>query len=160
MTEPYHLRRSEKEMTDPGEIRAVIDEAEHMTLAMCRGDEPYLATVNYAFDPASDTFYLHCATQGKKLDFLAANPRVWGQILIDDGYVDGECDHAFRTVQFPGVASRIEGSDAKAAALAIMVDQLESEPDDVKKRLIEERDLEDVLILAVKAEGFTGKKNT
>ena len=71
----YHLRRSEKAIEDPDEIRAVIDEGEHMTLAMARGDEPYLATVNYAFDPAESCFYIHCATEGKKLEFLAANRR-------------------------------------------------------------------------------------
>jgi len=155
----YHLRRAEKEITDPAEIRAVIDEAEHMTLALCRDDEPYLVTVNYAFDPAADTFYFHCATDGKKLDFLADNPRVWGQILIDDGYVSGECDHAFRTVQFPGAAERIETREGKVEALSLMVDQLEPEPVEVTKRLIEERDLTDVLIVAVRAGGFTGKKN-
>ena len=158
--QPYHLRRSEKAIEDEEEILAIIAAAEHLTLALARGDEPYLVTLNYGYDPGERCFYFHCATEGKKLDVLAENPRVWGQILIDDGYVDGECDHAFRTVQFPGVASRIEARDAKAKALALMVDQLESEPDEVKKRLIEERDLTDVLIVAVRAEGFTGKKNT
>ena len=48
----------------------------------------------------------------------------------------------------------------KAAALVLMVDQLESDPDEVKKRLIEERDLTDVLIVKVIAGPFTGKRNT
>ena len=41
----YHLRRSEKAMTDPAEIRAVIEEGEHVTLALAKGDEPYLITI-------------------------------------------------------------------------------------------------------------------
>jgi len=155
----YHLRRSEKAMTDPAEIRAVIEEGEHMTLALAKGDAPYLVTVNYAFDADSECFHFHCATDGKKLDYLAANPRVWGQILIDDGYIDGECDHAFRTVQFPGVAERVETREGKAESLSLMADQLESEPSGVKQRSIEDRDLEDVTIVRVRVEEFTGKKN-
>ena len=60
MTE-YHLRRSEKEITDPAEILDVIAAGKHMTLAMCRESEPYLATVNYGYDSDEEAFYFHCA---------------------------------------------------------------------------------------------------
>ena len=156
----YHLRRSEKAIEDEAEIRAIIEEAEHMTLALTRGDEPYLVTVNFAFDAAESCFYFHCATEGKKLEFLAANPRVWGQVLIDDGYIDGSCDHAFRTVQFPGTAEPVVSRDEKASALMRMADQLESDPDAIRERSIDGRDLDDVLIYRIRAEGFTGKRNS
>ncbi len=52
-----------------------------------QGDK-YLASVSYGFDAAEDCFYFHCAPEGKKIDFLRANPLVWGQVLADDGRLD------------------------------------------------------------------------
>ncbi len=102
----YHLRRSEKEITDPDQILAIIRGQKYMTLAKCKDNVLYLVTVNYGYDEARNCFYFHCARKVKKQDYLAANPMVWGQIVEDAGYQDGKCDHAFRTVQFQGCAGR------------------------------------------------------
>ena len=155
----YHLRRPEKEITDPAEIRDVIKLATHMTLAMCRGDEPYLVTVNYGFDGEEEAFYFHCAGEGKKLEILDVNPRVWGQVLLDDGYLEGECDHAFRSVHFEGRAELVADHAEKNRALTLMIDQLEADPAPVRARTVEEGKIGDVTIVRARVSGFTGKKN-
>ena len=129
---PYHLRRQEKALTTREALLEIIHSQRYLTLALCKEGQPYLVTVNYGFDPATECFYFHCAGEGKKMDYLRANPRVWGQILADDDYLPGECDHAFRSVHFEGRAALLTDREAKRQALRLMIDQLE--PDRSRSR--------------------------
>ncbi|MBN1486151.1 MAG: pyridoxamine 5'-phosphate oxidase family protein, partial [Anaerolineae bacterium] len=126
---PYHLRRSEKEIKDEYKLLRIIQGQQFMTLAMAYNDEPYLVTLNYGFDAEEQCFYFHCAHEGKKRDYLARNPIVWGQILEDHGYVATECEHAFRSVHFRGQVTFLEAEDDKRIALELMIDQLEPDPE-------------------------------
>lgn len=155
----YHLRRSEKEITDSDQLRAVIGGQKYMTLAMCKDNVPYLVTVNYGYDEAENCFYFHCAGEGKKQDYLAENPVVWGQILEDAGYQDGKCDHAFRTVQFKGTVTFLEDLDEKRQALHMMIGQLEPDPGLVEQKQVNSKSLARVAIAKVSVEGMSGKSN-
>lgn len=153
----YHLRRQDKAMDEAG-IQDVIEKCVHLTLALSKDGEPYLATMNYGYDEAEQCFYFHCASEGKKVDYIRANPSVWGQVIEDMGYIMGECDHGYRTVQFAGMAEMVDDIDEKRVAICLMIDQLEDEPDDRKAKLTDEK-LEKVGILRVQALGFSGKMN-
>lgn len=155
----YHLRRSEKAITNPTEMWDIIAMQKYMTLALCKDNAPYLVTVNYGCDQAAGCLYFHCAGEGKKMDYLRANPVVWGQIVEDNGYLDGKCDHAFRAVQFEGRVTFVEDAEEKRRALSLMIDRLESDPEAVKARLITDKALERVTIGQVHIETMTGKAN-
>lgn len=156
--EKYHNRRPEKAIKDHQEILQVIREQKFLTFALCKDNEPYIVTVNYAYDEAQNCFYFHAAKVGKKLDYLQANPVVWGQILEDQGYLQGECNHAYRTVQFKGVAELVTTLDEQRKALHMMIDRLEDSPEPMKKQFIEENAFKNVAIYRITVEGFTGKK--
>lgn len=155
----YHLRRVEKALTEESSLLEIIRGQKAMTLAFCRDNEPYLATVNYAFDAESRCFYFHCAAEGRKMDYLRANPVVWGQILEDRGYQPAKCDHAFRTVQFRGTTSVIEDPAARRAALLLMIEQLEPDSEPVKRRFDHESSLARVTLVRVQVDYFTAKQN-
>ena len=155
----YHLRRSEKAITDPAEMWTIIAGQKYMTLALCKNNVPYLVTVNYGYDQVAGCLYFHCAGEGKKIDYLQANPVVWGQVIEDNGYLDGKCNHAFRTVQFEGRVTFVENAEEKRRALSLMIDRLESDPEAVKARLITTKALERVTIGQVHIETMTGKAN-
>ena len=155
----YHLRRSEKEITHRSEIIAIIKRQNHLTMAMCKDNLPYLVTVNYGYDEEQNCFYFHCAAEGKKIDYLKANRVVWGQILEDWGYLDGKCDHAFRTVQFLGKVTFVEDPEEKRYALSLMIDHLESDPETVKRRQVKPESVDKVTIGKVTVEMMTGKQN-
>jgi len=158
MTDRYHLRRSDKEIGDEAALFDLLAHEKLMTLAMCREGEPYLVALNYGFDRAGRCFYFHCAPVGKKLDFLRANPRVWGQVVQDRGYLDGECDHAYRSVHFEGSAEFVDDFDEKRRALELMIDQLEKVPGPVKARALTDEAVRGVCIVRVRASAFTGKQ--
>jgi len=157
--ESYHLRRNEKNIEQKTDLENVIRGQKIMTLALCRDNEPYLVTMNYGYDRDANCLYFHCAAEGKKMDFLADNPVVWGQIFEDVGYLPGECDHAFRCVEFRGQVDFLTDLDGKCNALAMMIDQLEPDPEPVKSRLLTEKRLNGVMVGRIKIENMTGKQN-
>ena len=159
MTGKYHLKRIDRAMTDENEISRVINEQKFMTIAMCKDNEAYLVTVNHAFDKSTNSFYFHCAQEGKKIDFIKANPLVWGQILEDMGYSQGDCDHAYRTVQFKGRAELISDIEEKRQALELMIEGLEEEPEKCKKEFITRSELEKVAICRIDIMELSGKEN-
>jgi nitroimidazol reductase NimA-like FMN-containing flavoprotein (pyridoxamine 5'-phosphate oxidase superfamily) len=155
----FHFRRPEKMMADEAEMLAVIDAQMVMTLALCHENQPYLATVDYAYDADRRCFYFHSADHGKKIDYLAANPSVWGQVLDDRGPIPGRCDHAYRSVQFAGTATIVSAVDEKRHALGLMIDRYEPDPAPVRARLLVPNRINTVTVGRIDVTAMTGKAN-
>jgi len=155
---PYHLRRAEKAISEATEMFDVIATQKVMTIAMCRGSEPYLVSLNYGFDPTDRCFYFHCARDGKKMDFLKENPVVWGQVVEDRGYLPGQCDHAFRCVMFRGSVEFLETEDDKRYSLEVMIDHCEPDPGPVKSRLLVKGKLDNVVVGRIRIDSMSGKQ--
>ena len=155
----YHLRRAEKEIEAESELLDVIMRNKYLTIAMSKDDLPYLVTLSYGFDADARCFYFHCASEGRKIEYLRANPNVWGQILEDLGYMGGECNHAFRTVQFGGTVSFLEELEEKTHALGLLFDQLEPEPGIMKERLMKPKSIQNLTMGKIDVHALTGKQN-
>lgn len=155
----YHFHHPEKMFTDPAELGEIIAGQRFMTLALVNAGEPYLVTLNYGFDPQRRCFYFHGAPEGKKLAYMAASPRVWGQVIEERSYVTGKCDHAYRSVHFSGEVSLLEDEDEKRAALALMIRQLEPDPEPLLKRLLTHARLSKTIVGRVQVLTMTGKRN-
>ena len=153
----WHTRHPDKAITDPAEIASVIASQKFLTLALCAEDRPYLVTLSHAFDAERSCFYFHCSPVGRKMDIIGANPQVYGQVLEDRGYVAGQCDHAYRTVQFEGQAEVVADPDEKLRALRLLVERLEPSPDPVKVRLLRPERLGGVAVLRVTVTSWSGK---
>jgi nitroimidazol reductase NimA-like FMN-containing flavoprotein (pyridoxamine 5'-phosphate oxidase superfamily) len=68
------LRRRDKGLATRAEQDAVLHGALVLRLAMALDGEPYLVPLSFGYDGAR--LYFHTAMEGRKLDFLARNPRV------------------------------------------------------------------------------------
>jgi nitroimidazol reductase NimA-like FMN-containing flavoprotein (pyridoxamine 5'-phosphate oxidase superfamily) len=158
--ESYHqLRRKEQEIKDTAELKAILAKTQYVTVAMCRGDEPYLVTLSHGYDEKHNAIYFHCAFEGKKIDILKANNRVWGQAIVDRGYVQGKCDHLFSSVQFSGRVSFVENQAEKHRALAVMIGQLEREPEQVMAAQVTDAALAKTCIGRIDIEYLSGKRS-
>jgi hypothetical protein len=158
--ESYHqLRRQEQEIKDTAELRAILAETPYVTIAMCRGDEPYLVTLSHGYDKENNAIYFHCAFEGKKIVFLKANNRVWGQAIVDRGYVQGQCDHLFTSVQFGGRVSFVVDAAEKRRALAVMINQLEQEPGKVLAAKVSDARVAKTCIGRIDIEYLSGKRS-
>jgi nitroimidazol reductase NimA-like FMN-containing flavoprotein (pyridoxamine 5'-phosphate oxidase superfamily) len=153
----FHPRRIDKTISDPAEMREVLHGQTYMTLAMCKDGEPYLVTMNYAYDEEAGCLYFHCAAEGKKMEYWRANPVVWGQVLEDRGYLAGQCNYAYRSVHFRGRVELLHDREEKRRALRLMIDTLEPDPAPVRKRYIEGASLDKVVVGRVVIEDMSAK---
>jgi nitroimidazol reductase NimA-like FMN-containing flavoprotein (pyridoxamine 5'-phosphate oxidase superfamily) len=155
----WHTRHPNKAITDTAEIARIVAGQKFLTLAMCAENQPYLVTISHAFDVARNCFYFHCSPVGRKMDLIQANPQVYGQVLEDRGYLAGQCDHAYRTVQFQGVAELVADQDERLHALRLLIERLELAPDPVKARLLKPESLGGLAVVRVTVTGWSGKQS-
>jgi len=138
---------------------AILDEAKYVVIAMCKDNEPYLATLSHGYDRERNCIYFHCAKEGKKVDILNEQNKVWGQALMDKGYVQGSCDHLYATTQFMGRVTFVESNDEKKHALKVMINALEDDPEKLLDAQLSEKSIEGVQIGRIDIEYMSGKKS-
>ncbi|MFX1516639.1 MAG: pyridoxamine 5'-phosphate oxidase family protein [Promethearchaeota archaeon] len=152
------IRRTEKAITDKNEMKHILQTAQYITIAMCRDNQPYLVTLSHGYDPERDVLFFHCASKGKKIDYLASNNVIWGQALIDYGYAQGACDHLYATTQFKGRVSFINDIEEKKQALINMIQKLDKDPQEIIDTQLKEKSIARVKIGKIEIEFMTGKK--
>ena len=151
------MRRKDKEIKDQGAILDIINKTKYITVAMCADNEPYLVTLNHGYDKVNKCLYFHCAKEGKKIGVLQKNNKVWGQALIDKGYVAGTCDHLYASVHFSGRVTFIEDFNEKRTALVTMIEALEKEPEEVIRKQLTRESVQNVRIGRIDIEKMFGK---
>ena len=152
------IRRKEKEIKDIEEIKRVLGSTQYMTIAMCDNNQPYLVTLSHGYDSEKNCLYFHCAPQGKKINILESNNKIWGQVIVDYGYVQGKCDHLYVSVHFTGRVIFIEDLEEKKHALEVMIRQLEKNPEEVMAKQMGEDSVKNVKIGRIDIKNFSGKK--
>ena len=155
----HEIRRKEKAMTNIEDMRSVLREAKHITIAMSANDEPYLVTLSHDYDEQKNYIYFHCAREGKKMEILRINNLVWGQALIDGGYQMGSCDHLYKTTQFRGRVTFTEDPIEKEHALELMIRKLDDNPEKVIKEHIKASAVKRVAIGRIDIDYMSGKKS-
>jgi nitroimidazol reductase NimA-like FMN-containing flavoprotein (pyridoxamine 5'-phosphate oxidase superfamily) len=124
----FHVRRKDREITDADALKKVLKSTKYVTVALCMNNEPYLVSLSHGYDEAANCLYFHSADEGKKLVYIKANSKVWGQAVLDYGVTD-ECDYAYTSIHFRGKVSIIEDLSEKQHAIEVMVRQLSEKPD-------------------------------
>lgn len=152
------MRRRDKEITEETVLKRILKSAKYVTIAMSMNNQPYLVSLSHGYDEDRNCIYFHCASEGKKLDFLRANNTVWGQALLDYGYIQGECDHNFASVHFKGKVTFITNLEEKLQAIKIMTRQLDQNPDALADKLSNKK-LESVTVGRIDIDFMTGKKS-
>jgi nitroimidazol reductase NimA-like FMN-containing flavoprotein (pyridoxamine 5'-phosphate oxidase superfamily) len=157
--ERYHLRRAEKALDDPAEIEQVLESIRIMTVACCLRNEPYLFTVDFAWDPQRRELWFHCATEGRKINILQANSRVCVTVLEDRGYIHGECDHAYRSLILEGNAHVVEDLSEKRRGLELLARKHEQDPEAVLSRFAgNDEAVRKVGMMRISVESISGKQ--
>ena len=122
------MRRKDREITDETAIRAILDKAQVLHLAMIDGDRPYVVPLHYGYSLIDGrlTLYLHSAKEGRKLDVLQKNARVAFVLETDVSLVSGgdlPCKYgaAYASVMGEGKAVFLTDPAKKAAGLQILM---------------------------------------
>ena len=134
----FHVRRKDREITDADALKKVLKSTNYVTVALCMDNEPYLISLSHGYDETKNCLYFHCAPEGKKLVYLKANNKVWGQAVLDYGITD-ECDYAYTSVHFQGILSLISDPAEKQYAMEVLVRQVSSHPEEKLAKVKPER---------------------
>ena len=153
----FHVRRNDREITDCKELRQVLKSTKYVTVALCLQNEPYLISLSHGYDEDKNCIYFHCAAEGKKLEFLKVNSRVWGQALLDFGVTE-DCDYAYTSVHFSGKMSLIEDLVEKRHAMEVLVRQVSLNPEEKLAKIKPEK-LEKQTMGRVDIDYMSGKKH-
>ena len=121
------MTKRELQVTDPQQIQAILDTAKVLHLGLCVDNEPYVVPMNYGYIMEGETLvlYLHSAVQGKKLDMIRANPRVFFELDCDrmpfEGRVPCQYGLVYSSIMGRGTATLVEDPEAKMEAMSIFM---------------------------------------
>ena len=121
------MTRREQQVTDINEIIEILEKSKVVHVGMIDGDEPYVVPMNYGYtlDDGKLTIYLHGARQGRKIDALKANPKVFFEMCCDITPFEGEvaCKYGitYASVMGRGLATIVEDVEEKKKALSVLM---------------------------------------
>ena len=121
------MTKRERQVTDPDQILRILDAGKVLHLGMAVENEPYVVPMNYGYvmEDGKLILYLHSAVQGKKLDMIRKNPRVFFSIDCDrmpfEGRVPCQYGLVYSSVMGQGQAKVVEDVAEKQKAMSVLM---------------------------------------
>ena len=121
------LTKRECLVTDPEQIRHILDSGKVLHLGLSVNDEPYVVPMNYgyALEDGKLVVYLHSAVRGRKLEMLQANPKVFFSIDCDrmpfEGRVPCQYGMVYSSIMGRGTAAIVEDVEEKKRAMTLLM---------------------------------------
>ena len=121
------LTKRECLVTDPEQIRHILDSGKVLHLGLSVNDEPYVVPMNYgyAWEDGKLVVYLHSAVRGKKLEMVQTNPKVFFSIDCDrmpfEGRVPCQYGMVYSSIMGRGIASIVEDVEEKKRAMSLLM---------------------------------------
>lgn len=157
------MRRKDREVKDPEEIRTILEGCKVCRLGLLDEGAPYIVPMNAAwdFDGESLVFYFHCAKEGKKLEMIRKNPGVGFEMDREIALVEGDmpCQYSYKFASIigKGTAEIVEDEKEKAKVLTkFMKHQSGKDFDDFEKN---PEIAGAVAVIRVTAKEYTCKQN-
>ena len=121
------MTKRERQITDPEQIRHILDTAKVLHLGLAVDNEPYVVPMNYGYteEEGKLVLYLHSALKGKKLDMMRANPNVFFEIECDRMPFVGKlpCQYGlvYSSIMGRGKARIIDDVEEKMKAMSVLM---------------------------------------
>ena len=152
------MTKRERQVTDPQQIREILDTAQVVHLGLCVDNEPYVVPMNYGYtmEAGKLTLYLHSAVRGKKLDMIRSNPKVFFEMDCDRKPFEGNlpCQYglSYSSLMGRGTAAIVEDVEEKKKAMSIL---MKTQTD--KDFSFEDRLVSIVTVIRIDAAEYTAK---
>ncbi len=155
----YHMRRSDRGITDRERLRSILKNGRYAVLALCDGGRPYAVTLSYGSDDASDSLYFHCAHEGRKIECLKNNANVCLTVIEDKGYVKNACEHEYRSIVVEGVMEFVDDEDERLHGIRVLLDHYRDSADKMLNKInTNSASWADTRVMRLKIETITGKE--
>ena len=155
----YEMRLKKKEVTDRKWMEDILKRGRYMHLGMAdAAGSPYVVPIGYGYGDGA--IYIHGASEGRKNDILAVNPRVCFQVTLDAEVVPNDIAAKFsmkyRSVTGFGTVRSLTDPRERNAALKILMDHYSGPHTDFP----EDSEMHKKLWVArLDIDGMTGKKS-
>ncbi len=154
------MRRTDREITDPGEIFGILQRCTSMNLGMNSPDYPYVIPMTFGSELTDRGIcvYFHCANEGRKLELIEADNRVCVEAHIYERIEQtesGDITARYESVIGFGRVFRITEQKDKVRALKVMLDHYNSSGFPVTSC----KGLSKVEVYGILLEDVTGKRN-
>lgn len=153
------MRRKDRELTNQEDYVQVLEECKVCRIAMIDNGKPYVIPMNFGYEFKGNelTLYLHCSSEGRKINALTANNEVCFEMDCMHELIEGKtaCSYgyAYASIIGDGKVEFIEDLQGKEIALkAIMKHQ--TDKDDFA---FEESGVRNVTVFRIVSTSFTGK---
>ena len=152
------MTKRERQVTDPEQIRHILDTAKVLHLGLAVDNEPYVVPMNYGYtmEDGKLTLYLHSAVRGKKLDMIRANDRVFFEASCEltpfEGKVPCQYGLAYSSIMGRGKARIVEDVEEKKQAMTVLMKTQTGKDFSFEDRLVSI-----VAVIRVDVEEYTAK---
>ena len=152
------LTKRECLVTDPEQIRHILDSGKVLHLGLSVNDEPYVVPMNYGYtmEDGKLVIYLHSAVKGKKLEMVRTNPRVCFNIDCDrmpfEGRVPCQYGMVYSSILGRGTAALVEDPEDKMEAMSILMKTQTGKDFTFNERLVSI-----VTVIRIDAQEYTAK---
>jgi len=149
------MRRKERKMSEEAVIE-LLEKENVLRLGLSVENRPYVVPLNYGFK--DNTFYIHCAREGRKLDMIRENSLVCVEVEGSNEIVKGEiaCQYTtkFSSVIGYGQAEILEDVDDIKEGLDVLMAQFSDE-----KFTYNEKILSRIAIIKIEMSELSGKSS-
>lgn len=124
----YKMRRKDREVTDANVIREILDKADACRIAFAVDGVPYIVAMNFGYEWTGElpVLYLHCATEGRKLEMLKKNNLVCIQADVDHQLeyhaASGYCTMHYSSIVAMGTAEVVESEEERMKGLCLLME--------------------------------------
>ena len=153
------MRRNDREITDPGRIREILEKSVIIHLGLMDGTYPYVLPLHYGFEFSGGklVFYMHGAREGYKLDLIRQNPHAGFAVDCEVEQISGNGDPCmyssyFASVMGKGRVSVVEDIDEKIHGLQVLM-----ETQTKKTFAFDERMANAVCVIKLTCDSFSAK---
>lgn len=154
------MTRRELQITDREEILDILDRSMIVHIGLVDGDEPYVVPMNYGYTMDEEgrlTLYLHGATQGRKLDLMRKNPKVFIEMECDVKQFEGDvaCRYgtAYKSLMGSGTAEILNDPEEKMRCLSLFMKTQTGKDFEFNEKLVKV-----VSIIKIHVKEYTAKR--
>lgn len=156
------MRRKDREVTDLSKLEEIIGRCDCIHLGLLDGDYPYVVPMNFGYERSGDhfTFYMHAASEGKKLELIHAHPQA--SFCMDTGHqlVTGAvpCSWSFlyESVMGQGEITVLQDPEEKRRGLQTVMTHYSGSQEPLE---FPEAMMQRVVILKLEVQNLTGKQH-
>ncbi len=153
----------EREITDRKEVEEILSNAPVGRIGLVSDDQPYVVPINFVYDEGK--IFFHSASEGKKIEYLKANPNVCFEVdelqAIIPNSTPCEFKTKYRSVIALGAAKILTDKEQRLQALRKIVAKYGGEKEALSMEMTEKYISSagsKVEVIEIQIEELTGKK--